>query len=376
MPDEINTNPVSAESEEAQEDINALRQIRLDKLNELCAAGEDPFKITTADQSAHAQEIVDNFEAMEGKEVSICGRMMSRRDMGKANFIDIRDRSGRIQVYVRINDVGEDTFAKFKKWDIGDILEVRGTVFKTRRGEISIHATALRLLTKSLLPLPEKFHGLRDTDTRYRRRYLDLIVNPDVKDTFIKRSLIIREIRNYLDSKDFIEVETPILVQNAGGAAARPFVTHHNALNEDLNLRISLELYLKRLIVGGLERVYEMGRVFRNEGLDVRHNPEFTLLEIYQAYTDFHGMMDLVEELYRTVALKVLGTAVVTYDGVEIDLSKPFARMTMVEAVKKYAGVDFAEIDLETARSLAKERGIEFEERHKKGDLLNLFFEE
>lgn len=336
----------------------------------------DPFKITTADQSAHAQEIVDNFEAMEGKEVSICGRMMSRRDMGKANFIDIRDRSGRIQVYVRINDVGEDTFAKFKKWDIGDILEVRGMVFKTRRGEISIHATALRLLTKSLLPLPEKFHGLRDTDTRYRRRYLDLIVNPDVKDTFIKRSLIIREIRNYLDSKDFIEVETPILVQNAGGAAARPFVTHHNALNEDLNLRISLELYLKRLIVGGLERVYEMGRVFRNEGLDVRHNPEFTLLEIYQAYTDFHGMMDLVEELYRTVALKVLGTAVVTYDGVEIDLSKPFARMTMVEAVKKYAGVDFAEIDLETARSLAKERGIEFEERHKKGDLLNLFFEE
>ena len=376
MPDEINTNPASAESEETQEDINALRQIRLDKLNELCAAGEDPFKITTADQSAHAQEIVDNFDAMEGKEVSICGRMMSRRDMGKANFIDIRDRSGRIQVYVRINDVGEDTFAKFKKWDIGDILEVRGTVFKTRRGEISIHATALRLLTKSLLPLPEKFHGLRDTDTRYRRRYLDLIVNPDVKDTFIKRSLIIREIRNYLDSKDFIEVETPILVQNAGGAAARPFVTHHNALNEDLNLRISLELYLKRLIVGGLERVYEMGRVFRNEGLDVRHNPEFTLLEIYQAYTDFHGMMDLVEELYRTVALKVLGTAVVTYDGVEIDLSKPFARMTMVEAVKKYSGVDFAEIDLETARSLAKERGIEFEERHKKGDLLNLFFEE
>ena len=406
MPDEINTNPASAESEETQEDINALRQIRLDKLNELCAAGEDPFKITTADQSAHAQEIVDNFDAMEGKEVSICGRMMSRRDMGKANFIDIRDRSGRIQVYVRINDVGEDTFAKFKKWDIGDILEVRGTVFKTRRGEISIHATALRLLTKSLLPLPEKFHGLQDKELRYRqryvdlivnpeskrnfeirskfvaflpryrRRYLDLIVNPDVKDTFIKRSLIIREIRNYLDSKDFIEVETPILVQNAGGAAARPFVTHHNALNEDLNLRISLELYLKRLIVGGLERVYEMGRVFRNEGLDVRHNPEFTLLEIYQAYTDFHGMMDLVEELYRTVALKVLGTAVVTYDGVEIDLSKPFARMTMVEAVKKYSGVDFAEIDLETARSLAKERGIEFEERHKKGDLLNLFFEE
>lgn len=374
MPDEININTVSADEE--QEDINALRQIRLDKLNELCEADEDPFKITTAEQTEHAQDIVDNFEAMDGKEVSVCGRMMSRRDMGKANFIDIRDRSGRIQVYVRINDVGEETFAKFKKWDIGDILEVRGTVFKTRRGEISIHATALRLLTKSLLPLPEKFHGLRDTDTRYRRRYLDLIVNPDVKDTFIKRSLIIREIRNYLDSKDFIEVETPMLVQNAGGAAARPFMTHHNALNEDLNLRISLELYLKRLIVGGLERVYEMGRVFRNEGIDVRHNPEFTLLEIYQAYTDFHGMMDLVEDLYRTVALKVLGTSVVTYDGAEIDLSKPFARMTMVEAVKKYSGVDFTDIDLETARSLAKERGIEFEERHKKGDLLNLFFEE
>ena len=377
MPDEINTNPASAESEETQEDINALRQIRLDKLNELCAAGEDPFKITTADQSAHAQEIVDNFDAMEGKEVSICGRMMSRRDMGKANFIDIRDRSGRIQVYVRINDVGEDTFAKFKKWDIGDILEVRGTVFKTRRGEISIHATALRLLTKSLLPLPEKFHGLRDTDTRYRRRYLDLIVNPDVKDTFIKRSLIIREIRNYLDSKDFIEVETPILVQNAGGAAARPFVTHHNALNEDLNLRISLELYLKRLIVGGLERVYEMGRVFRNEGLDTRHNPEFTLMELYQAYTDYHGMMDLTENLYRFVALEVLGTTKITYGGVEMDLGKPFRRITMVDAVKEYSGVDFREIhSLEEARAAADARGIHYEERHKKGDLLNLFFEE
>lgn len=373
---DVKTNPVNPEEGEAQEDINALRQIRVDKLNELCAAGEDPFKITTAEQSVHAQEIVDNFETMEGKEVSICGRMMSRRDMGKANFIDIRDRSGRIQVYVRIDDVGEDTFKKFKKWDIGDILEVKGMVFRTRRGEISIHATGLRLLTKSLLPLPEKFHGLRDTDTRYRRRYLDLIVNPDVKDTFIKRSKIIREIRNYLDSREFMEVETPILVQNAGGAAARPFMTHHNALDEDLNLRISLELYLKRLIVGGLERVYELGRVFRNEGLDVRHNPEFTLLEIYQAYTDFHGMMDLVEDLYRTVALNVLGTAVVNYDGAEIDLSKPFARMTMTEAVKKYSGVDFAELDLEGARAIAKERGIEFEQRHKKGDLLNLFFEE
>ena len=375
MPDEINTNPVSAESEEAQEDINALRQIRLDKLNELCAAGEDPFKITTADQSAHAQEIVDNFEAMEGKEVSICGRMMSRRDMGKANFIDIRDRSGRIQVYVRINDVGEDTFAKFKKWDIGDILEVRGTVFKTRRGEISIHATALRLLTKSLLPLPEKFHGLRDTDTRYRRRYLDLIVNPDVKDTFIKRSLIIREIRNYLDSKDFIEVETPILVQNAGGAAARPFVTHHNALNEDLNLRISLELYLKRLIVGGLERVYEMGRVFRNEGLDVRHNPEFTLLEIYQAYTDFHGMMDLVEELYKRLAQKICGSLVIPYQGKQIDMGH-WERLTMIEAVKKYSGVDFNDWQTdEDAIAAAKEHHVELPEVPTKGAILAEFFD-
>ena len=375
MPDEINTNPASAESEGTQEDINALRQIRLDKLNELCAAGEDPFKITTADQSAHAQEIVDNFDAMEGKEVSICGRMMSRRDMGKANFIDIRDRSGRIQVYVRINDVGEDTFAKFKKWDIGDILEVRGTVFKTRRGEISIHATALRLLTKSLLPLPEKFHGLRDTDTRYRRRYLDLIVNPDVKDTFIKRSLIIREIRNYLDSKDFIEVETPILVQNAGGAAARPFVTHHNALNEDLNLRISLELYLKRLIVGGLERVYEMGRVFRNEGLDVRHNPEFTLLEIYQAYTDFHGMMDLVEDMMKTVAMNVCGSLVVPYQGRQIDLGH-WERLTMIEAVKKYSGVDFNDWKTdEDAIAAAKEHHVELPEVPTKGAILAEFFD-
>ena len=285
MPDEINTNPVSAESEEAQEDINALRQIRLDKLNKLCAAGEDPFKITTADQSAHAQEIVDNFEAMEGKEVSICGRMMSRRDMGKANFIDIRDRSGRIQVYVRINDVGEDTFAKFKKWDIGDIVEVKGFVFKTQMGEISVHAKEVKLLSKSLKPLPEKYHGLTNTDLRYRQRYVDLIMNPEVKDTFVKRSKIIGSIRRYLDNQGFMEVETPMLVANAGGASARPFLTHFNALDEDLKLRISLELYLKRLIVGGLEKVYEIGRVFRNEGVDTRHNPEFTLMELYQAYT-------------------------------------------------------------------------------------------
>ena len=370
-----NTKPV-ASNEEAQEDINELRQIRLDKLNEMRAAGNDPFTVTVANQSIHAAEIVERFDELENSEVSICGRMMSRRNMGKANFIDIRDRSGRMQVYVRIDDVGEETFAQFKKWDIGDILEVKGFVFRTRRGEISVHATGLKLLTKSLLPLPEKFHGLRDTDTRYRRRYLDLIVNPEVKDTFEKRSQIIREIRNYLDAQNFMEVETPILVQNAGGAAARPFQTHHNALNEDLNLRISLELYLKRLIVGGLERVYEIGRVFRNEGLDVRHNPEFTLLELYQAYTDYHGMMDLVENLFRTVAMKVLGTAVVHYDGVEIDLSKPFERLTMVDAVKKYAGVDFEAISFEEAKALCKERGIEFEERHKKGDLLNLFFEE
>ncbi len=378
MPDEINTNPVSAESEEAQEDINALRQIRLDKLNELCAAGEDPFKITTADQSAHAQEIVDNFEAMEGKEVSICGRMMSRRDMGKANFIDIRDRSGRIQVYVRINDVGEDTFAKFKKWDIGDILEVRGTVFKTRRGEISIHATALRLLTKSLLPLPEKFHGLRDTDTRYRRRYLDLIVNPDVKDTFIKRSLIIREIRNYLDSKDFIEVETPILVQNAGGAAARPFVTHHNTLDMDFYLRIATELPLKRLIVGGLEKVYEFGRLFRNEGMDTKHNPEFTTVEVYEAYSDMDGMMELTEGMIEYAAMKVCGTTELPWKDKVINVKAPFKRLHMVDAIKDACGVDFwKEMTLEEALEIAKEHHVEVEEHEKSvGHIINLFFEE
>ena len=377
MPDEINTNPVSAESEEAQEDINALRQIRLDKLNELCAAGEDPFKITTADQSAHAQEIVDNFEAMEGKEVSICGRMMSRRDMGKANFIDIRDRSGRIQVYVRINDVGEDTFAKFKKWDIGDIVEVKGFVFKTQMGEISVHAKEVKLLSKSLKPLPEKYHGLTNTDLRYRQRYVDLIMNPEVKDTFVKRSKIIGSIRRYLDNQGFMEVETPMLVANAGGASARPFLTHFNALDEDLKLRISLELYLKRLIVGGLEKVYEIGRVFRNEGVDTRHNPEFTLMELYQAYTDYNGMMDLTENLYRHVAQEVLGTTTITYNGIEMDLGKPFERITMLDAVKKYSGVDFNEIHSdEEAKAIAKEKGVEFEERHKKGDILNLFFEE
>ena len=389
------TNPPVPEQEQ---DSNTLRQIRLEKLRQRQAEGNDPFAITKYDVTAKAAAIKTEYEATEakfkaeagddeealqakldtlkGQPISIAGRIMSWRDMGRANFIDVRDDTDRIQVYVRMNDIGKEEFKEFKKWDIGDIVGVKGFVFRTRKGEISIHATEITMLSKSLLPLPEKWHGLKDQDTRYRQRYLDLIVNPNVKQTFVTRSQILREIRAYLDGIGYLEVETPVLLPLQIAAAAKPFVTHHNALNEDLNLRISLELYLKRLIVGGLERVYEMGRVFRNEGLDVRHNPEFTLLEIYQAYTDFHGMMDLVEELYRTVALKVLGTAVVTYDGVEIDLSKPFARMTMVEAVKTYAGVDFAEIDLETARSLAKERGIEFEERHKKGDLLNLFFEE
>lgn len=371
-----NTTPVNGEEIEEVQDTNALRQIRMEKLDALKAAGKDPYIITTAQQTAAAAGIIENFEAMENTDVSICGRIMTRRDMGKANFIDIHDRTGRMQVYVKIDDIGEECFAEFKKWDIGDIVEVKGFVFRTRRGEISVHAKAIRLLTKSLLPLPEKFHGLKDTDTRYRQRYIDLIINPEVKQNFIKRSLIIREIRNRLDEQDFIEVETPILVPNAGGAAARPFTTHHNSLDEDLFLRISLELYHKRLIVGGLERVYEIGRVFRNEGLSVRHNPEFTLLELYQAYTDYNGMMDLVEDLIRTVAVKVLGTPVISYDGVEIDFSKPFERLTMVEAVKKYAGVDFDTLDLAGAQALAKERHMEFEARHKKGDLLNLFFEE
>ena len=302
---------------------------------------------------------------------------MTWRDMGKANFIDITDRAGRMQVYVRMNDIGEDEFAEFKKWDIGDIIEVKGFVFRTRRGQISVHAQNVRLLSKSLLPLPEKFHGLKDTDTRYRQRYLDLIVNPDVKTTFYKRSLIIKKIRNFLDEKNFVEVETPILVSNAGGAAARPFVTHHNSLNEDFKLRISLELYLKRLIIGGMERVYEIGRVFRNEGMDTRHNPEFTLMELYQAYTDYHGMMDLTESMFRYLATEVCGSTTITYGDKEIDLGKPFERLTMTDAVKKYAGVDFDAVkDDAEAKKLAKEHNIEFEERHTKGDILNLFFEE
>ncbi|HZK38728.1 MAG TPA: lysine--tRNA ligase [Clostridia bacterium] len=370
-----NTTPVNPEEIEEVQDTNALRQIRVEKLDALKAAGQDPFKITTADQLNTAAEINENFEAMENEDVSICGRIMTWRDMGKANFIDIHDRTGRMQVYVRVNDIGEDSFAEFKKWDIGDIVEVKGFVFRTRRGEISVHAKQIRLLSKSLLPLPEKFHGLKDTDVRYRQRYIDLIINPEVKQNFVKRSHIIREIRNRLDEQNFIEVETPMLVPIAGGAAARPFTTHHNSLDEDLFLRISLELYHKRLIVGGLERVYEIGRVFRNEGLSTRHNPEFTLLELYQAYTDYNGMMDLVEDLIRTVAVKVLGTPVVTYDGVEIDFSKPFERLTMVDAVKKYANIDFDALDLEQAKVLAKQHGIEFEAIHKKGDFLAFFFE-
>ena len=362
---------------EQEQDVNELRQIRVDKLNAMRAAGKDPFTVTTADQNIHSNEIAERFEELENKDVCICGRMMSRRDMGKANFIDVRDRNGRMQVYVKIDEVGEDVFADFKKWDIGDIIEVKGFVFKTRRGEISIHAKSLRLLSKSLLPLPEKFHGLTNTDVRYRRRYLDLIMNPEVRDTFVKRSLIIREIRKFLDARGFIEVETPMLVANAGGAAARPFETHFNALDEDLKLRISLELYLKRLIVGGMEKVYEIGRVFRNEGLDTRHNPEFTLMELYQAYTDYHGMIDLTENLYRTVAQNVLGTTTITYNGIEMDLGKPFERITMVDAVKKYAGVDWNEIKtLEDARACADAHKVEYEERHGKGDILSLFFEE
>ncbi|MDR3313013.1 MAG: lysine--tRNA ligase [Oscillospiraceae bacterium] len=359
-----------------EEDTNALRQVRVEKLTALQAAGQDPFAVTTAVQSIGAGEIAPQFAALEGSEVSLCGRMMSRRDMGKANFIDLRDRSGRMQIYVRIDDVGEDCYTEYKKWDIGDILEVRGTVFRTRRGEVSVHATALRLLTKSLLPLPEKFHGLTDTDARYRRRYLDLIMNPESQETFRRRTLILREIRRYMDDQGFWEVDTPILVHNAGGAAARPFLTHHNALDEDLKLRISLELYLKRLLVGGMERVYEMGKCFRNEGVDARHSPEFTLLEFYQAYTDYNGMMDLTENLIRTVAQNVLGTAHISYEGVEIDLESPFARITMTEAVRSATGIDFASIDEARARELAKARGLAPSARHRKGDILNLFFEE
>lgn len=358
-------------------DENQLRKVRREKLAELVESGNNPFEITKFDRTHHSQDIRDRFEELEGKSVTLAGRMMSKRVMGKASFCNIQDLKGNIQSYVARDSVGEDSYKAFKKMDIGDIVGIKGEVFKTKTGEISVHASEITLLSKSLQILPEKFHGLTNTDLRYRQRYVDLIMNPEVKDTFIKRSRILSAIRRYLDGQGFMEVETPMLVANAGGAAARPFETHFNALNEDLKLRISLELYLKRLIVGGLEKVYEIGRVFRNEGLDTRHNPEFTLMELYQAYTDYNGMMDLTENLYRYVAQEVLGTTKIVYNGVEMDLGKPFERITMVDAVKKYAGVDFHEIHtLEDARAAAKAHNVAYEERHKKGDILNLFFEE
>ena len=359
------------------QDINQLLKVRRDKLKELQESGNDPFVITKYDVTHHSQEIKDQFDSLEGTTVSLAGRVMSKRVMGKASFCNLQDLQGNIQSYVARDSVGEEAYKAFKKLDIGDIVGLTGEVFKTKTGEISVHAATITLLSKSLQILPEKFHGLTNTDIRYRQRYVDLIMNPDVKDTFIKRSKIISAIRKYLSEQGFMEVETPMLVSNAGGAAARPFETHFNALDEDLKLRISLELYLKRLIVGGLEKVYEIGRVFRNEGLDTRHNPEFTLMELYQAYTDYNGMMDLTENLYRYVAQEVLGTTKIVYNGVEMDLGKPFERITMVDAVKKYAGVDFNEIhSLEEARAAAKAHNVEFEAHHKKGDILNLFFEE
>ena len=358
------------------QDINQLLKVRRDKLKELQESGNDPFVITKYDVTHHSQEIKDQFDSLEGTTVSLAGRVMSKRVMGKASFCNLQDLQGNIQSYVARDSVGEEAYKAFKKLDIGDIVGLTGEVFKTKTGEISVHAATITLLSKSLQILPEKFHGLTNTDIRYRQRYVDLIMNPDVKDTFIKRSKIISAIRKYLSEQGFMEVETPMLVSNAGGAAARPFETHFNALDEDLKLRISLELYLKRLIVGGLEKVYEIGRVFRNEGLDTRHNPEFTLMELYQAYTDYNGMMDLTENLYRYVAQEVLGTTKIVYNGVEMDLGKPFERITMVDAVKKYAGVDFNEIhSLEEARAAAKAHNVEFEAHHKKGDILNLFFE-
>ena len=360
-----------------EQDVNQLRKVRREKLADLQANGKDPFKITKYDVTCHAADIKDHYEEMEGKHVSVAGRIMQKRVMGKASFCNVLDQSGNIQSYVARDSVGEEPYKEFKKLDIGDIVGIEGEVFKTKTGEISIHASAVKLLSKSLQILPEKFHGLTNTDTRYRQRYVDLIMNPEVRDTFIKRSHIISSIRRYLDSQGFLEVETPMLVSNAGGAAARPFETHFKALGEDFKLRISLELYLKRLIVGGLERVYEIGRVFRNEGLDTRHNPEFTLMELYQAYTDYNGMMDLTENLYRHVAQEVLGTTTITYNGVEIDLGKPFERITMVDAVKKYAGIDWNEVKTtEDAKKLADEHHIAYEARHKKGDILSMFFEE
>ena len=361
----------------AEQDLNQLLKVRRDKLKDLQEHGKDPFQITKYDVTSHSQEIKDNYGSMEGKEVTVAGRMMFKRVMGKASFCNVQDLQGNIQAYVARDSIGEESYKDFKKYDVGDILGIKGEVFKTKTGEISVHAHEVTLLSKSLQILPEKFHGLTDTDIRYRQRYVDLIMNNEVKDTFIKRSKVISSIRKYLDGQGFMEVETPMLVSNAGGAAARPFETHLNALDEDLKLRISLELYLKRLIVGGMERVYEIGRVFRNEGLDTRHNPEFTLMELYQAYTDYHGMMDLTENLYRYVAKEVTGSEILTYGEHKMDLSKPFERITMVDAVKKYANIDFNEIHTtEEAKKLADEHHIEYEERHKKGDILSMFFEQ
>lgn len=375
-----NANAAQMKTAEVVLSENELKQIRINKLKELQESGNDPFEITKAVQTHNAAQINENFESLEDTDVSVCGRIMTWRDMGKANFIDVQDRTGKIQVYVRMNDIGEEEFKEFKKWDLGDIVQVDGFVFKTRTGEISVHAKKITLLSKSLLPLPEKFHGLTDTDTRYRKRYLDMIMNPNVKDTFIKRSMIISSIREYLDNLGFIEVETPMLNTIPGGAAARPFITHHNTLDMDMYLRIATELYLKRLIVGGMERVYEIGRNFRNEGMDVRHNPEFTCIELYQAYTDYHGMMDIAEALIRNAAEKVCdGNLHITFNGTEIDLETPFARMTMIEAVEKYSGVNFADFmsDNEKAVEIAKEKGIEIENgKATWGDILNSFFEE
>ena len=361
----------------AEENINQLQQVMRDKLSALQEAGRDPFLITKCDVTHHAKDVLDNYDELEGKEVTIAGRMMTKRVMGKASFCKLRDITGDLQAYVARDNVGEEDYKIFKKADIGDIYAITGEVFKTKTGEISVHAAKIVLLSKTLQVMPEKFHGLTDTDMRYRQRYLDLIMNEEVKDTFIKRSRILHAIREYLDGQGFMEVETPMIVENAGGAAARPFTTHYNALNEDRNLRISLELYLKRLIVGGLEKVYEIGRVFRNEGTDGRHNPEFTLMELYQAYTDYYGMMDLTENMFRFVAEKVCGKTLVPYQDVEIDLGKPFERITMIDAIKKYANIDFNEVkDDAAAKALAKEHHIEYEERHKRGDIISLFFEE
>jgi lysyl-tRNA synthetase class 2 len=365
------------QNEQKEPDINQLRKVRREKLAGLQEAGKDPFVIRKYEVTHHSTDIKEHFDELEGKEVSVAGRMMSKRVMGKASFCNVQDLPGNIQVYVARDCIGQDEYMEFKKYDVGDIIGVKGAVFKTQTGEITIHAAEMTLLSKSLQPLPEKFHGLTDTDIRYRQRYTDLIMNQNVRETFVKRSKIISSIRKYLDSQGFLEVETPMLVSNAGGAAARPFETHYNALDEDVKLRISLELYLKRLIVGGMERVYEIGRVFRNEGLDARHNPEFTLMELYQAFTDYYGMMDLTENMFRHVAQEVNGTTMVTYGDREIDLGRPFERITMTEAVKKYTGVDFDQVpDTEAAKKIADEKGVEYEERHKKGDIINLFFDQ